>query len=155
MAVRIRLYRPTDFPALLAWSTETAWEQIPPAARPEASPAELGRRVREVFEHALRMPGTKVFVAEDDRKPVGYAGVVLVADELTGAWTGHVFDIYVEPARRGTGLARSLLEAVETECRVQGCQRMSATVSCHNAASLGLFARAGFAAERQMLGKPL
>lgn len=155
MAVRIRPYRPSDFGVLLAWSTETAWEQIPPASRPGASKAELGIRVREMFQQALQMSGTRVLVAEEDRRAVGYVGIVLIADELTGAKTGHVFDIYIEPERRRSGLARALLEAAEAECRIQGCQRMSATVSCHNAPSLGLFSRTGFKAERQLLGKPL
>lgn len=155
MAVRIRPYGPSDFPTLLAWSTQTAWDQIPPAARDLTPPSDLSRRVRDMFEQALRLPGTKLFVADEGRAPVGYVGVVLAPDELTGAPTGHVFDVFVEPGRRRGGVARALLEAAETECRVQGCQRMAATVSGHNAASLGLFARAGFQVERHILARSL
>lgn len=160
MPVRIRTYQPGDFPQLLAWSTQTAWEQIPPASRPMVAPDDLGRRVRAMFHQAMRSPRTRVFVAEESGEggapaPVGYVGVAYLADELTGALTGHVFDLYVAPERRRRGLGRALLEAAEADCRTQGAARASATVSVHNAASLGLFAGSGFLAERQLLGKRL
>jgi ribosomal protein S18 acetylase RimI-like enzyme len=46
---------------------------------------------------------------------------------------------------RGRGIARALLEAVETEARRLGCCKLTLEVQEHNATALALYQRAGFA----------
>lgn len=71
---------------------------------------------REAFER--EWPTTSaVFVAEDDRAVVGFAGVGASREQDD---VGELFTIYVEPARWGTGAGRALLEQAERSLAASG-----------------------------------
>lgn len=66
---------------------------------------------------------TRVFVAEEDGEIVGYVlGVVidLVPEMFVPETSGFLADIYVEPAFRGRGIGRGLVEALAGWFRSQG-----------------------------------
>lgn len=53
-------------------------------------------------------------------------------------------DLYVEPAARGTGLGRAMVELAAERARARGCRRMELDVHEDNAAALALYRGAGF-----------
>ncbi len=57
---------------------------------------------------------------------------------------GYVFDLAVDPAARGTGLAGRLLRQGEEQALAWGAELLYAHVMSGNEASLAAFARAGF-----------
>lgn len=63
----------------------------------------------------------------------------VVADEA------ELLTIAVEPARRGQGLGRALLEAVIVHAAALGAAQLHLEVAVDNAAALALYERAGFA----------
>lgn len=96
-------------------------------------------RTREVTERALA--NSLNFGAYDRGALVGYARVV--TDRATFAW---LCDVYVDPARRGCGIGRTLLEAVAAELAGLEVKRaLLATEDAH-----GIYARYGF----EPLGEP-
>lgn len=97
-----------------AWSPASFW-------------AELAQRPRRDY-----------VVAEQDGALVGYAGL-----DLAGA-TADVMTIAVDPARRGSGLGRVLLEELLCRARHAGADQVLLEVRADNAAALGLYAEHGF-----------
>jgi GNAT superfamily N-acetyltransferase len=90
-------------------------------------------RPREVVEQSVA--SSLNVGAYDDGVQVGYARIV--TDRTTFAW---ICDVYVDPARRGSGIGKSLVSAVVAELEPLGLSRvMLATADAH-----ALYAAHGF-----------
>jgi len=90
-------------------------------------------RPREVVEQSVA--SSLNVGAYDDGVQVGYARIV--TDRTTFAW---ICDVYVDPARRGSGIGKSLVSAVVAELEPLGLSRvMLATADAH-----ALYAAYGF-----------
>ena len=90
-------------------------------------------RPREVVEQSVA--SSLNVGAYDDGVQVGYARIV--TDRTTFAW---ICDVYVDPARRGSGIGKSLVSAVVAELEPLGLSRvMLATADAHD-----LYAAYGF-----------
>jgi len=81
--------------------------------------------------------------------------VALVPDELTGVPTGLFYDIYVEPAHRGTGVSLRLTAAGEAHCRAHGVRVIRRYIAPANTPSLRHALRDGCRVERLALVKVL
>jgi ribosomal protein S18 acetylase RimI-like enzyme len=105
-----------------------------PLASAEASP-------RERWERWAAQDGDAVFVAVDGDRWVGMAAG-RTHGELPGAvW---LYALWVDPERRGEGLAARLIDAVGGWAREQGATRLDLSVTTNNAAAAALYARVGF-----------
>lgn len=84
-----------------------------------------------------------VFVALVDDTVVGWAS--LNAFNVRSAYD-HVadFSVYVERARRGTGVGRQLLDQLIGAARAIGYHKMVLAALAHNDSGLALYTRAGF-----------
>ena len=75
--------------------------------------------------------------------PVGLAHLVFHG----GTWTAQGFcyleDLFVDPARRGDGVARALFEAVYAAAREQGCERVYWHTQQYNAPARSLYDTVG------------
>jgi GNAT superfamily N-acetyltransferase len=90
-------------------------------------------RSRDVVERSIA--SSLNVGAYDDGVQVGYARIV--TDRTTFAW---ICDVYVDPARRGSGIGKSLVSAVVAELEPLGLSRvMLATADAH-----ALYAAHGF-----------
>ncbi len=69
---------------------------------------------------------------------VGFAGVMLVADEA------HVLNIVVDPRLQGTGIGRVLLSQLLLDAVDKGAASATLEVRADNAAALALYDRVGF-----------
>ena len=58
--------------------------------------------------------------------------------------TGHITQICVAPAVRGTGIGHALLRASLTTLREMGCRSASLTVTAANDDAVELYKRVGF-----------
>jgi ribosomal-protein-alanine N-acetyltransferase len=77
-------------------------------------------------------------VAKIDDKPVGYAGVWLVAGE------GHITNVAVHLDHRHQGIGRQLMLSLEALARVRQVQRMTLEVRRTNLIAQGLYNQLGF-----------
>ena len=87
-----------------------------------------------------------VLVAERDGQVLGYTYAGLEGRDymaLRGP-AGVLYDIVVDPAYRGHGVGRRLLEATVTALGERGAPRVVLSTAERNAAAQQLFARAGF-----------
>lgn len=87
-----------------------------------------------------------LLVADRDGEVAGYAYGGLEGHDymaLRGP-AGALYDIVVDPARRGHGIGRALLDAAIAELEARGAPRVVLMTAEQNAAAQRLFARAGF-----------
>lgn len=94
----------------------------------------------------LDAPDAVVLVAESDGKVIGYAyGSVEGYDymALRGP-AGVLQDIIVDPAYRGRGIGRLLLNSILEQLKSRGVPRVVLSTAEGNAAAQWLFASAGF-----------
>lgn len=96
-----------------------------------------------------------VTVADDDG-PVGY--VFVLPERLAMIWDAAVLnEIYVDPERRGTGLADQLLESVLTVAEDQSLpiDRVALDVSPSNERARAFYARHGFEPWGELVAREL
>ena len=94
----------------------------------------------------LEDPDVIVLVAERDGQVIGYtyAGVEGVDYMSLRGPAGVLYDIIVDPAHRGHGAGRMLLEATLAVLQHKGAPRVVLSTAERNAPAQRLFAHAGF-----------
>ena len=60
---------------------------------------------------------------DDNDRPIGLAHILFHRSTWSPTWYCYLEDLFVEPARRGTGAGRALIEAVYREADARGCTR--------------------------------
>ena len=94
----------------------------------------------------LDEPNVIVLVAERAGEVIGYTYAGVEGNDymsLRGP-AGVLYDIVVEPAHRGHGVGRMLLDATLEALKARGAPRVLLSTAEQNAAAQRLFARAGF-----------
>src|SRR5258705_913727 len=94
----------------------------------------------------LREPSVIVLVAERDGELLGYAYAGIEGTDymaLRGP-AGVLYDIVVDPAQRGRGVGRLLLDATLAALTARGAPRVVLSTAERNEPAQRLFARAGF-----------
>lgn len=88
---------------------------------------------------SLAQPNVLFAVARaDDGAPLGCAAVVVTPD------FGEVKRMYVRPAARGQGVARRLLDTLETAARARGCPSLMLETGPTQPEALALYERLGY-----------
>jgi GNAT superfamily N-acetyltransferase len=92
---------------------------------------------------SVTAPGGQVMlVAEEAGRPLGLAFGIFDKER---AKTGHVGGMWVEPAARGRGAGRALLDAAIAWARSRELGRLELWVTEGNGAAVRLYERSGFA----------
>ncbi|HEV7509310.1 MAG TPA: GNAT family N-acetyltransferase [Thermoanaerobaculia bacterium] len=94
----------------------------------------------------LDKPNIIVLVAERDGEVIGYtyAGAEGTDYMSLRGPAGVLYDIVVEPAHRGQGVGRALLDATLEALKAKGVPRVVLSTAERNESAQRLFARAGF-----------
>jgi GNAT superfamily N-acetyltransferase len=99
---------------------------------------------RELIPGLRRHPTTMVFLAYQGAAPVGLAVCFLGFSTFAARPLVNISDYFVAPAKRGAGVGRLLLEAVERHGRELGCCKLTLEVQENNARARRVYAAAGF-----------
>jgi len=126
---RLRPAHPGDVPALERCARAAYARYVPRIGR-EPAP------MRADFAHAVARE--RVRIIECDGQLAGYAVIERRATEL------HLESVAVFPDRAGTGLGRRLIEAVETEARRLGLDRITLYTNALMHENLVLYPRLGY-----------
>jgi GNAT superfamily N-acetyltransferase len=152
--------RPMDRAEFDGWQRELvaefAAEQV---AAGNWEPGTAEQQTRDQLTHLLPQGMETAHAAfyqgvDHDGEPVGRAWVAL---ERRGGPAGVAF-LYgfdVVAARRGQGLGRALLSAVEDAVRTAGATALELNVFGRNAAAVGLYESSGYAVMTQQMRKEL
>lgn len=94
----------------------------------------------------LEEPKVIILVAEQDGEVIGYtyAGVEGFDYMSLRGPAGALYDIVVDPAHRGRGVGRKLLDATIDALKAKGSPRVVLSTAEQNAPAQRLFDRAGF-----------
>lgn len=96
--------------------------------------------LRQHFLDELNSPHASPLSAFDtDGRLVGFICPMLLLDE------GHIMDIAVDPACRGRGIGRMLVQRVLDDCRAGGAAFVSLEVRVSNVDAIALYSKMGFA----------
>jgi ribosomal protein S18 acetylase RimI-like enzyme len=137
-AVTIRPAIPGDDAALaaldqLTWSWVSSPAPPPPPGRPFFHPA--GTRPEDVL------------VAIDEGDVAGYVQLGPATPVASSRHVLMVRGLAVDPARRGRGIGRRLVDVAAVEARARGARRLTLRVLGPNAAARALYEAAGFVVE--------
>ncbi|SEI18740.1 Ribosomal protein S18 acetylase RimI [Rhizobium tibeticum] len=146
-AVTVRPAVPADAQPLGTWGAELiALHHQFDAERFIGAGSATPSKYASFLEREIGRPDAVVLVAEDHGSLVGY---VYAAHEgrdymsLRGP-AGVIHDLFVDPARRGEGIGRSLLEAAIYDLKSKGAELLVLSTAYRNEAAQSLFAAVGF-----------
>ena len=124
MALTVRRATLADLPALLALERDFPGDRL----------------VRSSFRHLLTRAHAGIWVCLAADALVGNA-IVLFRKHSRRA---RLYSLIVTPSARGRGIARALVESVETAVAERGCNRMYLEVRDDNAVAVRLYQRLGY-----------
>jgi len=105
----------------------------------------LSPEVRATLADRLQAhPTTRAFLAFDGSEAVGVAICFLGFSTFAARPLLNIHDLAVLPERRGQGIGRTLLGAVEAAARNEGCCKLTLEVLDSNARAHGLYESFGF-----------
>jgi putative acetyltransferase len=87
---------------------------------------------------ALLQPNVLFAVVRVEAVAIGCGAVVLTPEY------GEIKRMYLSNAHRGQGIARLLLEFLETQAAILGCRRYALETGIHQLAAIALYERAGY-----------
>jgi ribosomal protein S18 acetylase RimI-like enzyme len=145
--VSIRPAAPADLPALgrLGALLVRLHHAFDPA-RFVAAPSRTEHLYAAFLGEQLKQPNIVVLVAESGGAVLGYTYAGVEGNDymaLRGP-AGVLYDIVVDPAHRGHGVGRLLLDATLAALAARGAPRVVLSTAERNEAAQRLFARAGF-----------
>lgn len=120
--------------------------QLGYASEPEAVEARLER---------LRVVGDRVVVAELDGAVVGLAHLQVTPALERDRPAAKLGALVVDEAQRGHGVGRALVEAMEAEARLRGCELMYLTTAERRDNAHGFYERLGLEHTGRRYGRTL
>lgn len=156
-AVTVRPMTRAEFDA---WQTELA-ERFAASQVAAGTWAVEGAVERALAQNAQTLPG-----GLDTERMLILRGVDAEAEPIGRAWVGldhprgvpgvaFLYDIEVLEARRGAGLGRALLAAVEEATRAAGASALELNVFGDNGVAISLYGSAGYRVVTQQMRKAL
>lgn len=99
----------------------------------------------EMIEDALTCANARAHavIAELDGKPVGMALYFYNFSTFLGRHGIYIEDVYVDPAQRGGGIGKKLLQHLAAKAVAEGCGRVEWWVLDWNAPAIGFYERLG------------
>ncbi len=140
----------------LALAEEYAREQVAAGRWPEAGAVDRAREENlALLPQGLATPRMLLLRGVDaEGEPVGQAWVGL--DHPRGApGVAFLYDIEILDSRRGQGLGRALLSAVEAATRDAGLGALELNVFGHNRVAIALYDSSGYTVTAQQMRKAL
>ena len=145
--IRIRPAAPADLPAIgrLGALLVRQHHDFDPRRFIPATP-ETEYAYASFLGRQLEAPGIIILVAEQDGEVLGYtyAGAEGYDYMSLRGPAGVVYDIVVDPAHRGQGVGRMLLDATLSALAARGSPRVVLSTATQNEAAQRLFDGAGF-----------
>ena len=109
----------------------------------------------QLLPDGLDSPGMHLWTAEsgDPAEPVGLGWIELRRRAAgVSAW---IYDIRVNPSRRGEGLGRGIMDGLHDEARELGATSISLNVFGHNTTAIHLYDSLGYRVTAQQMKRDL
>jgi aminoglycoside 6'-N-acetyltransferase I len=121
------------------------WEQLRAELWPEDAPGEHRRAIERYFQGHRHEP-RHVLIAVDAGEVVGFAELSIrnIVDSCVTDRVGYLEGLYVVPAARRRGVARTLILASERWASGEGCTEFASDALIDNDASVAVHRALGF-----------
>lgn len=100
---------------------------------------------QNLIDGLRKHPTTLVLLVLEGTSPRGIATCFGGFSTFAARPLMNISDFYIDPERRGRGLGRSLLAAIEQEARQIGCCKLTLEVQENNSRARTIYCRFGFA----------
>jgi ribosomal protein S18 acetylase RimI-like enzyme len=84
------------------------------------------------------------FFAKEDGNVIGTAQLYIITDDRHPAPVGNVQNVWTDPAYRGRGIARQIMETLHETARRAGCSKLVLTSNPSRAAARDLYTSMGY-----------
>lgn len=156
MTITIRPIRDRERETFLQRVIQTTHADLPDHQRTRLTPKEIGFDVSEVVDLLMAQGANNIMVADTDAQlNVGQVWLGTARDPYTGEIGGYIYDLYIEPAFRGQGIGKALMQAAEAASRARGDRTLNLAVAVWNHTAHHLYESLGFAPERLTMSKKL
>jgi GNAT superfamily N-acetyltransferase len=145
--ITCRNWEMRDWPWLLGAASAAAWETLTPEERAGAHPERVQMMAATQIYQTLCAGSGHAVVAERSGRPVGFALGAVAPDTSTGEQNGLLINVWVDPAVRRQGIARSLRECMETIWRTRGVRKAKLWTTLANQPGVRLGEAAGYVRE--------
>lgn len=136
MSAAVRVARREDAPRIL--------ELVRELAEYEKAAHEVVARVEDYERDGFgERPLFSALVAEEGARIVGFALYFFAWSTWEGRGALRLEDLYVEPARRGSGVGLALMRALAAEAKRAGCTRFEWQVLDWNAPAIAFYEKLG------------
>ncbi|MBF4618398.1 GNAT family N-acetyltransferase [Clavibacter sp. VKM Ac-2873] len=156
-SVTVRPMTPTEFARVLADADEDyAARQVEAGLwAPEGALERAAAETTKYLPDGIRTPRTLLLRGVDEHG-VGVGSAWVALDNPNGVPdTAFLFELLVDPSRRGSGYGRALLAAVEQATRDAGAPALALNVFGANHVAIALYASAGYDVTAQQMRKAL
>jgi GNAT superfamily N-acetyltransferase len=103
----------------------------------------------------LAIVGDRVVVADVEGRPVGLAHLQVTPALERDRPAAKIGALVVDEARRGEGVGRALVEAMEREARTRGCEILFLTTAARRKDAHGFYVRVGLEETGKRFAKEL
>lgn len=156
MTITIRPMRDRERETFLERVIQTTHADLPEHQRIRLTVRELWFQVSEVVDLLMAQGANEILVADTGAQAnVGQVWLGTARDPYTGEVGGYIYDLYLEPAFRGQGIGRALMEAAEAASRQRGDKTLNLAVAVWNSTARTLYESLGYAPERLTMSKTL
>ena len=153
--VHMRRARRADDDVMWRATLQTVWDDIPEDERAQLDRGKWEAHFRKKVEPYMAGDRTERWVAETaDHEFVGYL-ILGESGFMTPEAQGFIYDVWVTPERRGTGVGKFLVEWASDWARQRGYRKIKLEVSETNARARHVYESLGFRPERRYMGKRL
>ncbi|WP_413290754.1 GNAT family N-acetyltransferase [Bdellovibrio sp. HCB337] len=106
-----------------------------------------------LLPQGLETPDQFLFSVIEDatQKPVGM--LWFAKKSQSGKIYAFIYDVVLNPEKRGQGLGKHLIALMEEEARALGCKSVGLHVFGHNTAAIALYEKSGFHTTNRMMKK--
>lgn len=152
MGPTVRKIKSTDKNSLISLINDYVKEYVPTE---KVYPAKYDPHIGQIYfdEIAKNDSNYLVLIAEDGGREIGFSIAEVHKFEriekayFEGDRTGEVWDIYVKPESRGTGVGQQLLSETEKELLKLGCQNITLnSVAMDNKSARRMYEKMGYKA---------
>ena len=153
--VQMRRARRSDDDVMWRATLQTVWDDIPEDERARLNRGKWEAHFRKKIEPYMSGDRTERWIAEtSDHELLGYL-ILGESGFMTPEPQGFIYDVWVTPNRRGTGVGKFLVQWASDWARQRGYRKVKLEVSETNARARHVYESLGFRPERRYMGKRL
>jgi ribosomal protein S18 acetylase RimI-like enzyme len=153
--VSIRIATEADIDVIKQLDKETVLNIAREVGKTDSELKLIAKNHSRVFQEYFDLKTQKIWLAEMNKKIVGFIWLIESVEQFTGKPYGFIMDIGVIEKYRKKGIGRKLLAFAEEYCRQKGFKCIKLMVNSRNKSALDFYRKHKFEVENLYMRKNL